>query len=335
MAPSQPRYKIASTLPQLCGLLGISLDNVIRRTGMSGDMTTPDARGVTTEEYFEGWYAIEAEANRDDLPLALGKAYARGPFNPAFFAFTSSPTVRIGLERLAVFKPIVGPLIMAIRPTDLGLQIVKSANPPTVSLPLSFSATEFVFFVEAIRNSSGAHIVPTSATLPARMTCHAELEDFLGCPIKIGEPAELTLSQEDAARPLLSVNPDQWATMEPAFKRQLATVTDHMTTTARLRNAITEMLPSGLCDIDEAARRMRLSTRSLQRYLSAETTRFQHVLDGTRRDLALHYLRNSELNIEEISYLLAYRDPNSFYRAFHIWTGMTPKEARLGSPRKT
>ena len=44
--------------------------------------------------------------------------------------------------------------------------------------------------------------------------------------------------------------------------------------------------------------------------------------------MALVYLREQKLSTEETSFLLAYRDPNSFYRAFSDWTGMTPAEAR-------
>lgn len=33
----------------------------------------------------------------------------------------------------------------------------------------------------------------------------------------------------------------------------------------------------------------------------------------------------------EISFLLAYEDPSSFYRAFRAWTGQTPEQARLAA----
>ena len=57
-------------------------------------------------------------------------------------------------------------------------------------------------------------------------------------------------------------------------------------------------------------------------------TTFQKILDKTRKDLALRYLTKSTLAIEEISHLLAYSDPNSFFRSFRRWTGSSPSDLR-------
>lgn len=143
----------------------------------------------------------------------------------------------------------------------------------------------------------------------------------------------MVLSPEDADRKLLSADPAQWAQLEPGFKRQMQLQTSEQAITARLRTTLAEMLPAGEATIDAAARRMRLSTRSLQRHLRDEGTRFQQVLDTTRADLARDYLTSTELNVAEISYLLAYRDPNSFYRAFSSWTGQTPQSVRAAAAR--
>ena len=331
MTTPTPRYKIATTMIQICGLLGVDMHRVIRRSGLPATLLDEDARGVTAQDYYAGWSALVEEANMPDLPLVLGQAYARGPFNPAFFAFTCSATVRAGLERLAVFKPIVGPLIMSLRNSSQGLQIVKSANPATIPLPVTFSATEMVFFIEATRNATAQPVVPKSITLAARLPCHAALEAFFRTEVQIGARSEMTLHARDADLPLLSRNPEQWATMEPTFLRDLAKVNQDLDPSTRVRYLLMEMLPSGLSNMTEAAARLRLSTRSLQRQLAEDGQSFQLILEQTRHDLALHYLRETPLNTEEISYLLAYRDPNSFYRAFQSWTGMTPKEARLSA----
>ena len=71
-----------------------------------------------------------------------------------------------------------------------------------------------------------------------------------------------------------------------------------------------------------------MSTRTLQRHLKNEGTSFQAALNETRESLARHYLMNSAMSAGEISFLLGYEDPNSFYRAFRSWTGLTPDKLR-------
>mgnify|MGYP001798135221 CR=1 FL=1 len=91
------------------------------------------------------------------------------------------------------------------------------------------------------------------------------------------------------------------------------------------------LLPTGAASADAVARAMGLSKRTLQRRLSESGVQFQTVLGETRRSLALEYLSMDDLRVDEISYLLAYRDSKSFYREFQGWTGMTTTQAREAS----
>lgn len=51
-------------------------------------------------------------------------------------------------------------------------------------------------------------------------------------------------------------------------------------------------------------------------------------LDETRRELALQYLGNSRLSINEVTYLLGFSDPSNFTRAFKRWQGIPPSQYR-------
>ncbi len=328
MKAAPVRYKTARTVQQMCGLLGIDTAAFLRRMRFAPDYFENEGKGVTATELFEGWSIMVEMSGRDDLPLYLGQAYARGPFNAAFFSFTCSPDVRTGLERLSVFKPLVGPFRLILKTADDGgLEVSKSSTLLGGDMPLSFAATEMVFLVDAIRTCTAQPFVPRAAFLPARLPCHEALEEFVGCSIGIG-PSRMVLSPEDANRRLLSFDPDHWASLEPAFRQQLLAVQSGTTMTERTRAALMQMLPSGANAVSDAAAHLRLSTRSLQRHLRTEGTSYQRLLDDVRHDMALRYLERSDLTIDEISYLLAYRDPNSFYRAFQGWSGMTPSAAR-------
>ena len=92
---------------------------------------------------------------------------------------------------------------------------------------------------------------------------------------------------------------------------------------ARVRSALMELLPSGECTIDDVAKKLGYSKRSLKRKLQDENTNFQKQLNHTRELLARYYVGNTTMRAEDIAYLLGYQDTGSFLRAFSVWTGTT------------
>jgi AraC-like DNA-binding protein len=97
---------------------------------------------------------------------------------------------------------------------------------------------------------------------------------------------------------------------------------------ARVREAIEQGLPAGTTDQAAVARALGLSSRSLQRGLQAIGTSFSEQLDAVRRARSLLLLRDPELSVREIAFMLGYADPRAFYRSFRRWTGHTPAEHR-------
>ncbi|MCB0070534.1 MAG: helix-turn-helix transcriptional regulator, partial [Caldilineaceae bacterium] len=57
---------------------------------------------------------------------------------------------------------------------------------------------------------------------------------------------------------------------------------------------------------------------------------FQKVQDELREELPRHYLSATDYTSVEISFLLGYEEPSSFFRAFRAWTGQTPEVVRAG-----
>ena len=74
---------------------------------------------------------------------------------------------------------------------------------------------------------------------------------------------------------------------------------------------------------------LHVSLRSLQRKLKEEDTSYKDLLEETRRQLALQYLRDSRRSIGEITYLLGFSEPSNFTRAFKRWTGKSPVQYRM------
>jgi AraC-like DNA-binding protein len=99
-------------------------------------------------------------------------------------------------------------------------------------------------------------------------------------------------------------------------------------TTDRVRAMVVEHLPSGEPSQAAIARAIGASTRALQRRLASEGTTYAHLVDDTRRELALAHVREARYSLTEIAYLLGFATPGTFTRAFLRWTGAAPSEHR-------
>ncbi len=88
------------------------------------------------------------------------------------------------------------------------------------------------------------------------------------------------------------------------------------------------MLPFAPCDLAVCARLLRLSPRTLQ--LAGEGTSFAEIADKVRADLALSYLRSSDLKTAAVAEILQYSETSALSRALRRWYGISPRQARAG-----
>lgn len=320
-------YLFVRSTEKICSVLGLSPESVVRRAGLPSDCLLQEDEEINAAGFFRLWDAIVKEASRPDLPLFLGKMLAQVPFVPAMIAFSCSPTVAIGLERVTVFKPLVGPIVLGLEKGD-NFAISVSSSSENTPMPSTMAEFELVYFMEVARIFTSHRIVPLSVELPGHAVDPTGLEEHFGCAPSTTGRARLVLSRADADRPLVTENEEMWAEFERVFHQKLLDRDRAAPMSARVKSALVVLLPSGLSSVDAVCNRLHVSKRSLHRYLERERQSFQAVLDATRLELARHYLSNRDITIAEISHLLAFSDPNSFHRAFRGWTGMTPIEAR-------
>lgn len=322
------KYPFVESTRKLCAISKISPERVLRRAGLPADALSHEGSGISAAQTFEIWNAAVAEAKRPDLPLFLGRTLARGSFNAAVLAFSCSPNVEIGLTRLALFKPLIAPIVLKVERKAETLEVSLESADPDRPLPDGLAVFEAVFFLELARILTSEHIVPVSVELPGSLDQQEGFRDHFGVPIDQAPIASLILTLEDAERPLITENAEFWEDLEKNLRRQLLDFDRDALMSTRVKNALLEMLPGGQSSAGAVCKRLNVTRRSLQRHLKNEGKTFQSVLDATRSELSLKYLAREDFSVEEISYLLAFRDPNSFYRAFRGWTGMTPMEAR-------
>jgi AraC-like DNA-binding protein len=97
-------------------------------------------------------------------------------------------------------------------------------------------------------------------------------------------------------------------------------------TPVEVLKAIHLLMPVGRASIVEVAQWLRVTVRTLQRRLDADGREFSDLLNGARRDLAVRYLKTSDLSATEISRLLGYGQLSSFTRWFKSEFGAAPTD---------
>jgi AraC-like DNA-binding protein len=97
-----------------------------------------------------------------------------------------------------------------------------------------------------------------------------------------------------------------------------------------VENAIAPLLPHAEAQAKAVAKRLGLSERTFARRLAAEGLSFGEILDELRRDLALRYLEEPELQISQIAWLIGFHQPSALSHACRRWLGKSPLEYRRG-----
>lgn len=103
----------------------------------------------------------------------------------------------------------------------------------------------------------------------------------------------------------------------------------HPHTSMRVREVISRYLAHQVeCSRESIAMALGLHPRTLLRRLRQEATNFEVIKDEVRRDLAFHYLAQSDITLTEIAARLHYAEPAAFSRACQKWAGTSPSKLR-------
>lgn len=314
---------------QICAqILGLDPERVLVESGLPYRGPESVNQRVTAGQFFEVWKTIERISDEEDIIEKLGVSIARGATLTAFFALTFAPNARIGLRRMVRYSQLFGPVHLHLTPSGPNLRLALSSADYDTEIPPILAAVYCVGYVEKIRSMTAHPVVPIEATLNQNIQIRRRVGQLIGCTPEESQLTTLTFSASDADRAFISENSELWTEIEVDLNRQLSLRANTLPMTERVKVAILDLLPNGSVTGGAVAGVIGVSRSTLQRRLAVEGASFHQILEQTRKDLAIRYVSKSSLSNSEISYLLAYKDPNSFYRGFKRWTGLTPNDYR-------
>lgn len=156
-----------------------------------------------------------------------------------------------------------------------------------------------------------------------------EIEAYFRAPVHLSaEQCAFRFGASHLERPLDGADSGLASLLRRYADEALAALGDHEATTQQVRRCVLDGLAEGGGSLDDCARRLAVSSRSLQRRLRDEGTTHKEILDQVRREMAVRYLSHRDLTASQVAFLLGFSETAPFFRAFKRWTGRTPGEYR-------
>lgn len=164
---------------------------------------------------------------------------------------------------------------------------------------------------------------------------HQAYREFFACSVAFSQPHSALLLSKQALEQRI-VHADQ--TLQKLLMQQaqalLAELPHSTQLDERLQQSILMGLQKNNYQIESIAQQLSMSVRQLQRHLQAQNTSYQQRVQQIRHMLALQYLQDPHLSLQEIALLLSYSEQSAFQRAFKQWTGATPQMWRKQTQTK-
>ncbi|KIC10730.1 hypothetical protein RA19_10055 [Leisingera sp. ANG-M1] len=188
-------------------------------------------------------------------------------------------------------------------------------------------------FFAALREAAPLRIEPRSVAFSHRRSSGtAGMEAYFGCPVQFGAPlSQIVFKPEDLELPLASAD-RRLLRLLRAYGDQLLDGRGRQGSglTAQVEEAVSARLSSRTATLGNVAADLGMSPRTLSRRLAQAGTSYFTILEELRKAMAIRYLRESELALAEIAFLLGYSGLSSFSEAFRRWTGQSPGQFRAG-----
>ena len=332
-APDKATYRpklLRASLSWGAMLKRISLkpEDVAARAHLPPTVFTYANSKITPDQYVRIWRAVEELHNDEYMGLTFSRSALHDVINLSVCALLFSKNMSDAINKLNDFQALITPAHFSCEENEQETTIYITPDIPLENAPLSLIYSMIVFLVELIRTCTGERIIPNKVLLNTGGERKPRYIDYFGVEPEHSSSISLTVSREDMDKPFLSNNEQLWAFFEPLLKRRMELLDQSTRYSGRVKGYLFERLASGQCDIKSVAEHFSMTSRTLQRRLFEEGTSFRKILDETRSEMAFVYLSSTNLAAYEISFLLGFEDKNSFFRAFHRWTGTTPQAAR-------
>ena len=331
MLGMRDQFRLPSFVEQDLTERKLSVVPLLRQAGLPDDFFRQEDTYATTAEFFALWRAIGQLSRDPAIGLKIASDERMERSLPTAMAALCSSSFHDALQRMARYKKLTCPEEIRVHlgrdeaaVESVFLQSDEAQPDGLVDLTMSC-------ILSVARRGTAGKVAPVRLEL-TRAAQHRKLfETHFKCPVTFqAKRNALVFRRTDLNLPFVSHNVE----LLRAITAQLDSELNASDTDPDLRNKVKHGLRRALAgrspSLQLVARELGTSVRTLQRRMTADGFNFKQIVEETRREMALHHLKERSVGLNEIAFLLGYENANSCFRAFRRWQGISPGEWRKG-----
>lgn len=314
--------------------LGIPEGRILKNTSLQRSDVELESTRVSFIQALKLMRNILSSSPRPDIGLIIGDRYHINTYGVLGYAMMSCPTWGDALRLARDYHRVASSLVHLDMVVD-----DKEGTMTYIARPFYSDMTDIEpFTVEKLFTSLVAVSKPLlkNPGYPRKVSFAYPEPDYseayrklFPCPIEFNAAANrFEMDLDIQQQPVLMAN-----AMSAGIGRKMCEefMTKQERDSQEFTRQVTEMLlaaPGHLPVMEDIAANLNMCSRTLRRYLHAENTTYQAIVDQLRQDLSRHYLKRSQLNLDTIAQLLGFTETTNFRRAFKRWEGVAPTQYR-------
>lgn len=313
-----------SIAPQLAQLItnvldeyGIAPDDLLFGTGLSQCDLSTSEQTISIQQMLAIINRAMSLSDMPDLGLVIGCRETIGTWGILGYAIMSSPTEKFATELASKYERATASLLRTIQFEENDQLRVQFSSLVPLGKTLRFCIEESLagiatVYPQFLGRAMRFHKIALSYSDPGYKSRYEELFD---CPVLFEQPYNQMWVDMPRDCPMRTADPTSSRFAIRLVEEVLARYEGGEDLVERVRRFLLSN-PGTFPDIEEVSAGFSMSSRSLRRKLRERGTSFREILDELRMDLALDYLENSKLTIEQIASLVGYTETTNFRRAF-------------------
>ncbi|KKD58745.1 AraC family transcriptional regulator [Grimontia sp. AD028] len=308
----------------------VPMETLLEGTGLQQDrLYAPDTHITLMQKLATFSNAIN-NTSESGLGLKVGQQARFSDFGVLGYAVFSSNTLLDALMMGFKYLRLAGPVLKKTMWVEDDVGYFRADQLVELDSLLPFCSEYWFAAILSLCEEVIQQPFPSKAIyFPFPAPEYAELyEETFHCPVYFNSKhLEWHFDATKLYEPLPTANPMTLSMCLKSCDEMLEKVSGALT----LNEKITQMLlenPGRYPSIEVVSSELGMSSRTLRRHLKNENTGFQDILDHVRFSLARHYLRSTQISIEDISERVGFSDPANFRHAFRKWSGASPRDYR-------